>query len=88
MEFFVSIGVIIFTSLNDPIEVKNYLALHIYKTKAALGVFFSTLAEAWGWDLPTQAILTTLSAIELFLGAIFGISKVIYDRKENPEKDL
>ncbi|NCU27361.1 holin [Candidatus Nomurabacteria bacterium] len=54
----------------------------------ALGVFFSTLAEAWGWDLPTQAILTTLSAIELFLGAIFGISKVIYDRKENPEKDL
>lgn len=53
-----------------------------------LGVFFSTLAEAWGWDLPTQAILTTLSAIELFLGAIFGISKVIYDRKENPEKDL
>lgn len=54
----------------------------------ALGVFFSTLAEAWGWDLPTQAILTTLSAVELFLGAIFGISKVIYDRKENPEKDL
>ncbi len=54
----------------------------------ALGVFFSTLAEAWGWDLPTQAILTTLSAIELFLGAIFGISKVLYDSQDNPEKDL
>lgn len=57
----------------------------------ALGVFFATLAEAWGWDLPTQAILTTLSALELFLGAIFGISKVIYDRQDNsekPEKDL
>ena len=54
----------------------------------ALGVFFSTLAEAWHWNLPTEAILTTLSAVELFLGAIFGISKVIYDRKENPEKDL
>ena len=54
----------------------------------ALGVFFSTLAEAWQWNLPTEAILTTLSAVELFLGAIFGISKVIYDRKENPEKDL
>ena len=51
-------------------------------------VFFSTLAEAWHWNLPTEAILTTLSAVELFLGAIFGISKVIYDRKENPEKDL
>ena len=54
----------------------------------ALGVFFSTLAEAWHWNLPTEAILTTLSAVELFLGAIFGISKVIYDRKENLEKDL
>lgn len=54
----------------------------------ALGVFFSTLAEAWHWNLPTEAILATLSAVELFLGAIFGISKVIYDRKENPEKDL
>lgn len=54
----------------------------------ALGVFFSTLAEAWHWNLPTEAILTTLSAVELFLGAIFSISKVIYDSKENPEKDL
>lgn len=54
----------------------------------ALGVFFSTLAEAWHRNLPTEAILTTLSAVELFLGAIFGISKVIYDRKENSEKDL
>ncbi|MBR3353367.1 holin [Candidatus Saccharibacteria bacterium] len=54
----------------------------------ALGVFFATLAEAWRWNLPTEAILATLSAVELFLGAIFGISKVIYDRKENPEKDL
>lgn len=54
----------------------------------ALGAFFSTLAEAWGWDLPTQAILTTLSAVELFLGAIFGISKVLYDSQDNPEKDL
>ena len=54
----------------------------------ALGVFFSTLAEAWNWNLPTESILTTLSAVELFLGAIFGISKVIYDAKENPGKDL
>ena len=54
----------------------------------ALGVFFSTLAEAWGWNLPTRAILTTLSALELFLGTIFGISKVLYDRQDNSEKGL
>lgn len=42
---------------------------------STLGVFFSTLTEAWHWDLPTEAILTTLSTLELFLSAIFGISK-------------
>lgn len=45
----------------------------------AFSVFFATLAEAWGWNLPTQAILTTLSAIGLFLGAIFGIAKISND---------
>lgn len=45
----------------------------------AIAVFFSTLAEAWGWNLPTQAILTTIAAIELFLGSIFGISKISFD---------
>ena len=52
----------------------------------ALGVFFSMLAEAWGWGLPTQGILTTLSAVELFLGTVFGISKVAHD-KLNDKKD-
>lgn len=47
----------------------------------AFGVFFATLAEAWGWNLPTEAILTTISAIGLFLGSIFGISKVVNDSK-------
>jgi hypothetical protein len=54
----------------------------------ALGVLFSTLTEARHWDLPTEAIFTTLSALGLFLGTIFGISKVICDRKEKSAKDL
>ena len=45
----------------------------------AISVFFATLAEAWGWNLPTEAILTTISAVALFLGTIFGISKLTYD---------
>lgn len=54
----------------------------------AFAVLFSTLAEAWNWNLPVQAILTTLSAVELFLGAIFGVSKIIYDSQEKSGKDL
>ena len=71
-----------------PDKVYEALRWLIAVVMPALGGFFSTLAEAWHWNLPTEAILTTLSALELFLGAIFGISKVIYDRKENSGKDL
>lgn len=48
----------------------------------ALSVFFATLAEAWGWNLPTEQILTTISAIALFLGTVFGVSKIINDNSE------
>lgn len=51
----------------------------------ALSVFFSTLANAWGWNLPTEAIVTTISAVALFLGTIFGISKVSYDKAQATE---
>lgn len=46
----------------------------------ALSVLLSTLVGAWGWDLPLDAILTTMSAIALFLGTVFGISKVVNDQ--------
>jgi len=53
----------------------------------ATSVFFATLAEAWGWSLPTQEILTTISAVELFLGTIFGISKLTNDASNNKEDE-
>lgn len=48
----------------------------------AISVFFATLAEAWGWNLPTEAIITSISALSLFLGTVFGISKLSYDKAE------
>ena len=47
----------------------------------AVVVFFDTLANAWGWNIPVEAITTSLSALELFLGTVFGISKLSNDRK-------
>lgn len=47
----------------------------------AISTFFLTLADAWGWDVPTEAIVTSISALSLFLGTVFGISKITYDRK-------
>lgn len=48
----------------------------------AVAVFLSTLNAAWEWGLPIEAILSTISGFELFLGAIFGISKVVNDKNE------
>lgn len=48
----------------------------------ALSVLLSTLVGAWGWNLPLDAVLATLSAVALFLGTIFGISKVVNDKSE------
>ena len=47
----------------------------------AVIVFFDTLANAWGWNIPVEAITTSLSALELFIGTIFGISKLSHDKQ-------
>lgn len=48
----------------------------------ASGVLLTSLAAIWGWEnFPAEAISLTLDAIGLFLGAVFGISKVVNDRE-------
>lgn len=46
----------------------------------AIGLLITTLSEIWGWNIPYSEINLTLDAIGLFLGAIFGISKIQHDR--------
>lgn len=47
----------------------------------ATGILITTLANIWGWNIPAEQISLTLDAIGLFLGAVFGISKVVHDKK-------
>ena len=46
----------------------------------AFTLLLTTLTEAWGWDIPLEGIIITIEAIALFLGTIFGISKVVNDK--------
>ena len=48
----------------------------------ATGILITTLANIWQWDIPAEQISLTLDAIGLFLGAVFGISKVVNDNKK------
>lgn len=65
-----------------PTKVYEILRWFIWIVLPAVGVLLSTLAGAWGWNIPLDAILATLSGIELFLGTILGIAKISND-KEN-----
>lgn len=51
----------------------------------AFSVLLATLAGAWGWQIPLDAILVTIDAVALFLGTIFGISKITNDRLQSTE---
>ena len=47
----------------------------------ALGVLVVTLNTIWNLGLPAEEVSLTLDAVGLFLGTIFGISKVVNDKK-------
>ena len=47
----------------------------------AISLLIATLANIWEWDIPSENICLTLDAIALFLGTIFGISKVINEKR-------
>lgn len=47
----------------------------------AIGVLITTLNGIWNLGWPAEQISLTLDAIGLFLGAIFGISKIANDKK-------
>ena len=46
----------------------------------AFEVLLTTLTKAWGWNIPLDAIITTITAFQLFFGAILGISTVAYNK--------
>lgn len=47
----------------------------------ALGLLVVTLESIWGFGLPAEEISLTCDAVGLFLGTIFGVSKVVNDKK-------
>lgn len=42
----------------------------------------TTLTQVWGWNIPIEAIVTTISAVATFLGVITGISTFHYNKSK------
>jgi hypothetical protein len=47
----------------------------------AIGTLYFALAQIWGFPYAEQ-IVGTITAVDCFLGAILGISTVVYNAKE------
>lgn len=50
----------------------------------ALGTLYFALAQLWGFPYAEQ-IVGTITAIDCFLGALLGISTVMYKKNDNKE---
>lgn len=48
----------------------------------AIGIFVVTIDSIWALGWPAQEISLTLDALGLFLGSLFGISKVVHDSSQ------
>jgi hypothetical protein len=46
----------------------------------AIATLLSGLNSAWNWGWPIEAILSTFSAVEVFLGAVFLGAKIMNDK--------
>ena len=63
--------------LNDKLyDVLKWVALIVLP---ALAILYGSLAEIWGLPFGTQ-IPDTITAIDLFLGVILGISAATYNK--------
>lgn len=71
-----------------PDKVYNVLKwLCIIVAPAAVN-YIATLAEAWGWNIPVEAITKTITSTALFVGVVLGFSTLLYAlNKKNETSD-
>lgn len=64
-----------------PDKIYNVLKWILIIVVPAFITLFTLLAQTWGWDIPVQAIVTTITGIATFLGVIVGISTHYYNKE-------
>lgn len=69
-------------NMKIPSAVYDFLKWILLIVVPAFLTFFPTLCKAWGWEIPVDAIMTTISATATFLGVILGISTINYNKEQ------
>lgn len=64
---------------NKAYDILKWVCLVVIPAACTLLVTLNTL---WGWGLPIDAIVGTITAITTFVGMILGISSEAYKRQK------
>ena len=69
-----------------PSKVYDVLKWILLIVVDAFITMFTLLASTWGWDIPVEAIVTTIAAISTFVGVCVGISNYNYNKSLKEEE--
>lgn len=65
--------------LND--KIYNILKWICMIVSPALCTLLVTLTSLWGWSIPIEAIVGTITAVTTFIGVLIGISTYNYNKE-------
>ena len=68
-----------------PNKVYDFLKWFLMIVVPAFELLLTTLTKAWGWDIPLEEIIISITAVQVFLGKILQISTKTYNKGD--EKD-
>ena len=64
-----------------PDSVYNVMKWILIIVVPAFITLFTLLSTTWGWAIPTEAIVATITGVATFLGVILGISTHYYNKE-------
>lgn len=64
-----------------PSKVYDALKWILMIVVPAFITLFTLLAGTWNWDIPVEAIVTTITGVATFVGVIVGISTHYYNKE-------
>ena len=65
-----------------PDKVYDFLKWILMIVVPAFITLFTLLSNTWGWDIPVEAIVATITGIATFVGVIVGISTFNYNKED------
>lgn len=70
-----------------PDKVYEFLKWLLIIVVPAFLTLFTLLAQTWHWNIPVDAIVTTITGVCTFIGICIGISTVQYNKEQQAEEE-